>query len=276
MKDFLKVSQLDGSEIRILSDLNDEMKRRAESKYKRAAYMAGRTMLCISEGDACFTAPALAFQYLGGNVVTVNNCADILDYLRKADNYGISLVALSASQIVADKAAEAAGRRVINAGSDEFNPFETLSALFTLRFCFDSLENKNITFLGHRRRAMAGELAQILREEKANVFPFLPPEKSGFYPESIPVFTRIELALAQSDAIIDLGVNGKEEYEDYYSDPSGLSEELLAKTKANIPILGARYINAEGRKKEYPLSQIDREQKNYLGAWMAVLYYFFR
>lgn len=277
MKDLLALSDLNRSEIRILSDLASEMKRSAQAKFKRSSHMAGKTLVCAAEDGFDFTAIALAYKYLGGNVFVAPDCADLAEYVKKVSSYGANLIAVRAkSQTAAAMAADSAACSVINAGTDESSPLETLAAITTLKYCFDAFEGKNVALVGNKKKAVGRELTSFLREEKANVFPFLPYEKTSFYPDDAVVYTRIELALAEADAVIDLGVKSKKDYEDFYGSKDGLTDKLLAKAKSGIPLLGRRTVFSDGKETDYPFSQADREEKDYLGACMAALYYFFR
>lgn len=277
MKDLLSLNNLNRSEISILTDLSVEMKRSAQAKFKRSSHMAGKTLVCAAEDDFDFTAIALAYKYLGGNVFVTLNCADVVEYVKKVSNYGANLIAIRAkSQAAMESAAGSAACSVINAGTDESSPLETLARITTLKYCFDALEGKNIACVGNKNRALGRELISFLREEKANVFPFLPYEKTSFYPDEAVVYTQIELALSEADALVDLGVKSKKDYEDFYGSKEGLTDKLLAKAKSGIPLLGRRTLFSGGKESDYPFSQSDREEKDYLGACMAVFYYFFR
>ncbi|HPG92211.1 MAG TPA: hypothetical protein PK675_02240 [Clostridia bacterium] len=277
MSNLINLKQLNTSQIKILLDLAKDMKHIIQAKNKKGPQMLGRTMVCISDEKYDFTPISLAFQYLGGTVIIAESFGDIIKAAKRYSNFGVSLIALKTKhEVVIKNISENIDCPILNICTETSNPIEALSTLSTLLFKLDTLENKNIAFLGYEKKSFVNELIYFLKKYKSNVFPFFPYDKSSFYSPETVTFKKIEHALSEADVIIDLGVRSKTEREEYYSDPNGITEDLLAKTKPEIALLGSRDYIVRGKTTAYPFNMVDRQEKDYLACCMAVLYYFYR
>ncbi len=150
-RDFLKVTDLNASELEDLLELASELK--SGSKSLRCEKVLG--LLFYKASTRTRVSFSVAMYQLGGQVIDLNPSLTqvgrgepISDTARVLDRYLDILAIRTFEQEDLETFAKYAQMPIINALSDLAHPCQVLADLLTIKECFGSLKGLTVTFLG--------------------------------------------------------------------------------------------------------------------------------
>ena len=212
----LRISDLDGAEIRSLLELAEEMK---QSPDGWIGALAGSTLACFFEKPSTRTRVSFAAAahrlsmlplLLRPDELQLGRGEPIADTARVLSGYAAGIVVRTFAQETIEQVAAAASVPVVNALSDEHHPCQALADLLTLRERFDGLAGLKLGYVGDGNN-VANSLVEAGRLTGVEVVVAAPPGYGPTVPGANVVVDPREAVVGAHAVYTDVWVSMGEE-----------------------------------------------------------------
>lgn len=295
-KDFIGLKNISSEDILYILDTAEIMKQILNQKNKKAPYLQGKSVILLFYENNSRTKLSyqLAAQYLSANIVDmtipqyINDIDGIINMGKMIDQMGADFIVMRHPMSGSvEFLSEHVSPSIINAGDGlNENPSQALLDLMTIKKEKGRFKGLKVTIVGdiaHNRSSRSNIIGLLkLGAEVCVVGPptLIPPKVESF---GIKVFYNIDEAVKDSDVIMVLRMNSREEYSNLipsyneYTQLFKIDSKVLTKAKHDAIVMYPpgtvkRGIEISSKVLESPRCFFNDQISNGIAVRMALLY----